>query len=68
MDGRDLIWESNLHNLTYKPSENDNSVIIVSSYNKIEKRLQYIKTEFPEAVITDIQDEFGYGLFEIKLK
>lgn len=67
MKGTDLIWESNLTGLTYKPSDKDNCVIILSSYNKIQSRFKTIKEEFPDAVIIDINDEFGYGLFEIQL-
>lgn len=67
MNGLNLIWKSNLHGLTYKPSEKDNHIIIVSSYNKISKRFNYIKTEFKNAKIININDEFGYALIEIKL-
>lgn len=67
MEGTELIWKSELHGLKYKPSEKDNHVIILSSYGKIKERFEYIKSEFPNAVIVDIDDEFGYGLFEIKL-
>ena len=68
MNGKDLMWESNLYDLRYKPSEKDNTVIIVSSYQKMGSRLKYIRTEFPNAVITGIEDEFGYGLFEVQLQ
>ena len=68
MNGMDLLWESELHGLTHKPSDKEDRVVIVSSYNKIRERFDYIKTKFPEAVIVNIDDDFGYGLFEIKLK
>lgn len=67
MNGLDLMWKSELHGLTYKPSDKDNHVIILSSYEKIKNRFNYIKTEFKNAVIVNIDDEFGYGLFEINL-
>lgn len=67
MDGVSLIFQSNLNGLMYKPSEKDNHVIIVSSYHKIGKRFDYIKTEFKNAVIINIEDDFGYALVEMKL-
>lgn len=68
MNGKDLIWKAHINGLTYRESEKENTVIIVSSYEKIGRRFKLIKEKFTNAVIKDIEDEFGYGLFEIQLQ
>ena len=67
MNGIDLMFASSLHGLTYRPCDKENHIGLLSSYEKIVERFKYIKTEFPNAVITNIYDDFGYGCFEIKL-
>lgn len=67
MNGPRLLFESNVSGLTYKPSEKENHVVIVSSYNKMGSRLDKIQEEFPDACIVSITDEFGYGNFEVRL-
>lgn len=68
MNGRELIWNSEITGITYRESDNDNCIIVVSSPSKINGRMDYIRTEFPNAGIINIDEEFGYGLYEVKLQ
>lgn len=67
MNGRTLLRKSNLIGISHKESDQENSIIVISSYHKIGQKLAYIQTEFPEAVITSVDDDCGYGLFNIRL-